>query len=90
MSLFRKDTPAVAEYFEEKPQYPAQIPYAPQIVVTDIQYAANSICQLCHLDMATFCEYVWGTQPPTSRHELADRIAAWANENRSDRGTTSR
>lgn len=89
MSLFKKEID-ISGLPPEGVTYPAQIPYAPQ-VVTDIQYAANSICQLCHLDMATFCEYVWGTQPPTSRHELADRIAAWANENRSDRnGTPSR
>ena len=82
MSIFKRED--MSGLPPEGITYPAQTPHAPQIV-TDIQYAANSLCQLCHLDMASLCEYVWGEQPPTSRHELADRIAAWADTHRSDR-----
>jgi hypothetical protein len=49
----------------------------------DLEYVANSGAKLRYRDMKKLATELWGTEPPKSADELADRFDKWSQENKS-------
>lgn len=61
-------------------------PARPTGVPTDVEYVANSIDHLRHLDLKAIVEQMFGEAMPANTAEAMDKIATWALANKTKVG----
>lgn len=63
-----------------------QSPAKPTGVPTDVEYVANSLDHLRHLDLKAIVEQMFGETMPANTAEAMDKIATWALSNKTKVG----